>query len=97
MKRASIIALLLAGLAWAEVHAEEVMVIENVRIRGDQELPLVLHIVPWQPPATYQLEAGQQANAVLRPIEPLERESFQRLVGYHERFLNTQVDEPITP
>jgi hypothetical protein len=68
---------------------KEVMVIDNVRIRGDQELPLVLHIVPWQPPVQYSLDQKQHANAVLRPIEQLERESFQRLVTYHQLMLDS--------
>ena len=62
-----------------------VLTLESIRIHGDQESPVVVYIVPWQPPEQKSLDV-QQANAVLRPLQPLERESFQRMLGYHQFF-----------
>lgn len=62
-----------------------VLTLESIRIHGDQESPVVVYIVPWQPPEQKALDV-QQANAVLRPLQPLERESFQRMLGYHQLF-----------
>ncbi len=64
---------------------KDVLTLESIRIHGDQESPVVVYIVPWQPPEQKLLDV-QQANAVLRPLEPLERESFQRMLGYHQLF-----------
>lgn len=64
---------------------KEIITLESVRIHGDQESPVVVYIVPWQAPVQRELDV-QQANAVLRPLQPLERESFQRMLSYHQLF-----------
>lgn len=74
----------------------EILTLESVRIHGDQESPVVVYIVPWQSPELKDLDV-QQANAVLRPLQPLERESFQRMLGYHQLFQLQAGAEKETP
>ncbi|WP_303292474.1 hypothetical protein [Marinobacter sp. ST-43] len=64
-----------------------VVTIEGTRIRGDQEVPTVMYLVPWQPPEVEQLRAPDERLMVNRGIVPLERYEFQRLVQYHNEFL----------
>mgnify|MGYP000494595255 CR=1 FL=1 len=69
------------------VQAEnQVITIEGTRIRGNQELPTVLYIVPWQAPKVHQLETPESSLASQRPIKKIERDSFKRLVSYHQAF-----------
>lgn len=64
----------------------EILTIEGARIRGNQELPNVLYVVPWQPPQVYKLDAPDQSLASTRKLKTLERESFKRLLSYHQAF-----------
>lgn len=74
------------------VTAEEVITIEGTRIRGNQELPTILYLIPWQAPEVEALDAPASSLAIERPIQILERSEFKRLVGYHEHF--KQVSTP---
>jgi len=75
--------LLSTQLVWAE---SEILTIEGARIRGNQELPNVLYVVPWQPPQVYKLNEPEQSLALKREIKTLERASFKRLLSYHRSF-----------
>ena len=75
--------LLGTSLVWAE---SQVLTLEGTRIRGDQESPTVLYLVPWQPPEAQRLRQTDGELLVESRIEPLERAEFQRMVGYHARF-----------
>ncbi|WP_404364144.1 hypothetical protein [Marinobacter sp.] len=83
LSTALIFACLWSSAAWSQ---DNIMTIEGARIRGDQESPTVLYLVPWQPPAVESLEPTGASFMVEQSIQPLERPSFQRLVSYHERF-----------
>jgi len=65
----------------------EILTIEGARIRGNQELPTVLYVVPWQPPEVQRLETPETSFAVSQPLKSLERSQFKRLVSYHQHFL----------
>ncbi len=83
----AIILSVLAAGAWAE---PEVLTIEGARIRGNQELPTVLYVVPWQPPVVESLEKPATSFALQRPLEPLERTEFKRLIQYHDTFTQSR-------
>ncbi len=86
-----------AVLPISPVLAEgEILTIEGARIRGNQELPTVLYVVPWQAPEIQSLDAPQTSFAITQPLEPLERSQFQRLVSYHEYFQERQVEQSYT-
>ena len=66
----------------------KVITIETATIRGNQELPTVLYLVPWQPPEVNSLEATQTADMTKHTIEPINRNSFKRIIEYHENFIS---------
>ena len=84
--------LILIGLTVSAIQPalaeDDVITIEGTRIRGNQELPTILYLIPWQAPEVQQLDAPQQSFAVQRPLELLERQEFRRLIGYYEVFLD---------
>ena len=49
--RKHLLSLLLLIIAFPCVAQDGVVTIEGTRIRGDQEVPTVLYLVPWQAPA----------------------------------------------
>lgn len=58
------------------------MTLESSAIRGNQELPKVLYIVPWKDPAMAEL-AGQPVNSLVEEIlAPVDREVFRRQTRY---------------
>tara|TARA_R110002072_G_scaffold121890_5_gene256178 strand:+ start:2731 stop:3036 length:306 start_codon:yes stop_codon:yes gene_type:complete len=64
----------------------KVITIETATIRGNQELPTVLYLVPWQAPEINSLNATQTADLTKNTIELIDRNSFKRLIEYHEGF-----------
>lgn len=62
-----------------------VITIETTTIRGNQELPTVLYLVPWQPPKINPLPASQTDDINDLMPEKIERNSFRRLLKYHQQ------------
>lgn len=79
--------------ALAQESAGGIVTIEGARIRGDQEVPTVMYLVPWQPPEVEALNAPDEQWMVGAEFEPLERYEFQRLVQYHQAFRQGQSDD----
>ena len=80
----------LTALTVAPAHGQsqadtgQVVTIEGTRIQGEQELPTVLYLVPWQPvasegpaPMERRLMTGEFPSLV-------DREDFQRRLRYHQ-------------
>jgi hypothetical protein len=67
--------------------APGVVTIEGTRIRGDQEVPTVMYLVPWQPPEVNELRAPDERLMVNQGLVPVERYEFQRFIQYHEAFV----------
>ena len=58
------------------------LALESSAIRGNQELPKVLYIVPWKDPAMAEL-AGRPVNSLVEEIlAPVDREVFRRQTRY---------------
>ncbi|ADP97902.1 hypothetical protein ABWH88_20430 [Marinobacter adhaerens] len=92
MKRLALIALAVSALVPTApmVFAQDapgVVTIEGTRIRGDQEVPTVMYLVPWQPPEVDELRAPEERLMVDQGLRPLERYEFQRFIKYHEAFI----------
>jgi hypothetical protein len=64
----------------------QIITIETATIRGNQELPTVLYLVPWQPPEINPLNDSQTQDLTKNTIELIDRNSFKRLIEYHDRF-----------
>ncbi|MBL8200176.1 MAG: hypothetical protein JNK40_04310 [Chromatiales bacterium] len=56
--------------------------LDATAIRGNQELPKVLYIVPWKDPAMAEL-AGRPVNSLVEEVlAPVDREVFRRQTRY---------------
>jgi hypothetical protein len=64
--------------------AEEVLKMEGTRIRGNQELPKVLYIVPWKQAEIPDLSQPPLESLIDEALTPVDREVFQRQVRYYD-------------
>ena len=85
--------LLLAGaLALGTARAEDgpSVNLDATAIRGNQELPKVLYIVPWKDPAMVGL-AGRPVNSMVEEVlSPVDREVFRRQGRYWQQLHEPQ-------
>lgn len=83
MKRISYlcITLLLSALP---VCAEERLDMEGTRIRGNQELPKVLYIVPWKQADIPDLSQPPLESLIDEALMSVDREVFQRQIRYYD-------------
>jgi hypothetical protein len=59
--------------------------LEATEVRGNQELPKVLYIVPWKDPAMVEL-AGRPVNSLVEEaLAPVDREVLRRQGRYFEQ------------
>jgi len=77
---------LAASITPALAQESGIVTIEGTRIRGDQEVPTVMYLVPWQPPEVEELQAPDERLLVDQAYAPIERYEFQRLIRYHRAF-----------
>ena len=73
---------------------EEILSLDGARIRGNQELPNVLYLIPWKPPKVYRLDQPGNSLGGSSTLQALERSSFKRLISYHQAF--KQGSEPVS-
>jgi hypothetical protein len=101
MKQMRTMALLavISVTSFQSVHAQGpgVVTIEGTRIRGDQEVPTVMYLVPWQPPQVDELQPPDEQLMIEHSFSPINRYEFQRLVRYHEEFDSARsIIKPVT-
>ena len=75
--------------------------LDATAIRGNQELPKVLYIVPWKDPAMAEL-AGRPVNSLVEEIlAPVDREVFRRQTRYFSQLYEAKKpaggDPPVGP
>ena len=85
------LALLLAAPAAAEEpvagqpRPPERLELDAAAIRGNQELPRVLYILPWKDPGMAEL-AGRPVNSLVEEVlAPVDREVFNRQTRYFDQ------------
>jgi hypothetical protein len=66
------------------LHAAERLNMEGTKIRGNQELPKVLYIVPWQEAEVPNLSQPPLQSLIDEALTPVDREVFQRKVRYYD-------------
>ena len=66
------------------LNAEERLNMEGTRIRGNQELPKVLYIVPWKQAEIPDLSQPPLESLIDEALTPVDREVFQRQVRYYD-------------
>jgi hypothetical protein len=78
-----LLTLLLVTLS-APLFAAERLNMEGTQIRGNQELPKVLYIVPWQEAEVPNLSQPPLQSLIDEALTPVDREVFQRKVRYYD-------------
>lgn len=79
----AILGVLLAAMAGAAPPTQSALQLETAAIRGNQELPKVLYIVPWKDAPTAEL-AGRPVNSLVEEaLAPVDRDVFRRQVRYY--------------
>ncbi len=64
--------------------AEESLEMEGTRIRGNQELPKVLYIVPWKQGEIPDLSQPPLESLIDEALAPVDRDVFQRKIRYYD-------------
>lgn len=68
--------------------------LDAASIRGNQELPKVMYIVPWKDAAMAEL-AGRPVNSLVEEVlAPVDREVFRRQTRYFHQLYDV---EPLSP
>jgi hypothetical protein len=70
--------------AWAQERLE----MEGTAITGNQELPRILYIVPWQSAKPAKIDTPQVISILERPIQSLNRSEFLRQNNYYHVLFN---------
>lgn len=92
----SLVLTVLMLLTVGPVHSQpsgdqgQVVTIEGARIQGEQELPTVLYLVPWQPVASSGPEPMERRLMTGEPPVQVERENFRRRLDYHQTRIETR-------
>ncbi len=71
------------------LQAVEKLDMDGTRIRGNQELPKVLYIVPWKQSEIPDLSQPPLESLIDEALTPVDREVFQRKIRYYDA-LSTQ-------
>ncbi|RFA30933.1 hypothetical protein CAI21_02855 [Alkalilimnicola ehrlichii] len=71
-------------LFYSAVHADEERDLDGMAVIGSEELPKALNIVPWRDAELGQTTAHVRHGLSDNPLEPLDREVFQRELQYHQ-------------
>lgn len=66
------------------LFAAERLNMEGTKIRGNQELPKVLYIVPWQEAEVPDLSQPPLQSLIDEALTPVDREVFQRKIRYYD-------------
>lgn len=84
-----------AGGAWAEdAPASDRLELESTSIRGNQELPRVMSIVPWKEPGLVDV-GGKPVNSLVDEVlAPVDREVFLRQVRYFDQLYTVPGSAP---
>jgi hypothetical protein len=72
------------ALLSVSLHAAERLDMEGTKIRGNQELPKVLYIVPWQEAEIPDLSQPPLQSLIDEALTPVDREVFQRKIRYYD-------------
>ena len=68
----------------SSLHAAERLDMEGTKIRGNQELPKVLYIVPWHEAEIPDLSQPPLQSLIDESLPPVDREVFQRKIRYYD-------------
>lgn len=71
-------------LSAGQVFAADTIKMKTTKIHGNQELPKVLYIVPWQKAKVPNLSQPPLKSLINEALTPVDREVFQRKIRYYD-------------
>jgi hypothetical protein len=84
------------AIAASKPRVPERLDLDTTSIRGNQELPKVLYILPWQAPGPAQ-PAGRPLNSLVdEALAPVDREVFRRQLRYFDQLYGGAESKPDT-
>ncbi|WKZ11805.1 MAG: hypothetical protein QY320_12040 [Gammaproteobacteria bacterium] len=78
----------------AAPRAPDRLELDPTSIRGNQELPKVLYIVPWKEPGPAQPDGRPLGSLVDEALAPVDREVFRRQMRYFDQLYAGPGDGP---
>jgi hypothetical protein len=83
-----------AAAAPAAKSGPERLDLDTTSIRGNQELPKVLYILPWKEPGPAE-SAGRPLNSLVdEALAPVDREVFRRQMRYFDQLYSSAESKP---
>jgi hypothetical protein len=80
----------------APLVAADRLELDASSIRGNQELPKVMYIVPWKDPALGDL-VGKPVNSLVdEALAPVDREVFRRQISYFDQLYGDAGTPPVS-
>ena len=76
--------LLCFTLVSMQSYAADRLDMQGTKIRGNQELPKVLYIVPWHEAKVPNLNQPPLQSLINEALKPVDREVFQRKIRYYD-------------
>ncbi|WP_020405168.1 hypothetical protein [Hahella ganghwensis] len=87
------LAILFTALYSITSAAVERIELEGTSVRGDQEQPQVLYLIPWQTPDSPEIQVpapNQELDGILAPVE---RQSFRERLYYRQHLKIGDLDQ----
>ncbi|OZG73511.1 hypothetical protein BTA51_10875 [Hahella sp. CCB-MM4] len=78
------LAILFTALYSITSAAVERIELEGTSVRGDQEQPQVLYLIPWQTPKSPEIQVPAPKQELDGILEPVERQSFRERLYYRQ-------------
>ncbi len=78
------LAILLLALYSIGTAAVERIELEGTSVRGDQEQPQVLYLIPWQTPKSPDILVPLPRQELEGILEPVDRQSFRERLYYRQ-------------
>ncbi|ABC29419.1 hypothetical protein EUZ85_20985 [Hahella sp. KA22] len=91
--RFQILALCLCGLYSNAGFAAELIELEGTALRGEQEQPKVLYLVPWGTPDSPAIEVPEPEKELDGALRPLDRQAFRQSLYYRKNLKIGDLDQ----
>ncbi len=82
MRRTTLMCMLL--LASLNLPARDVIELEGTEVRGNQELPKMLYIVPWKQSELPEMSEPPLGSLIDEALMPVDRREFRREIRHYE-------------
>lgn len=85
-----VIVLLVFFITGGQVQAKDQLIkLEGIKIKADNEAPQVMYIIPWQNPEGAERLYTPITGAEVERLKPLDPYTFELEIGLHEQWKNS--------